>query len=837
MASAARMGSTAAVWLVPIMAHMKSGTRYQLGVHVCLHGGAQCFWPDKHILAMGAAGNGRNLYDLCFGERDDKSSNTKLCSDLTAAEMQVNPVNDDLSLIHVKLEQSWSSVQAFVAEYMNSKDLDMDWSKEAVGLNGFRYVGCNDLRDVALNSLHIFFKTAFQMLCSEGYTEDAVVNAVVDSALCYQYDGPINKITEHARTLLQSGDHQVDYSCSENGDTVLHMLGLYFLCNASSFLKSFCPFFTLGDALWCILLCDLDISIARAAFIHVSGYGNGQSEGHARRQCNLCEGCENVNEISQECGCSSSTESPAQFEPPQSEAAQRMWSNVLADYIASIQKSAMKNQDAPSAQDDSAPSVPRAVIQHNKKVTKGKRSKPNSMKSQKDSGKDVVVFKNVQQVKGIGKTSSRMLKESKSLMAFLGSAQSTLTGISDVANKKSLQPSTLVPTQPLSGPSSVKRRDSLAVVSTGSLPSPASCSSISSSSAKAESKQQMEPDVVQFSLPHTPAEGFEFYFSRDGMQTTWVPKGREEELALELVQRLGELKLEVKVWTDWANERVMQSTNRLVNERAIILSLKKDKADVEEPDVFNRKKLEETQRALDSTSDELDRVNSHVQELTDKISHIRREKEAVQLQGKQADESLANLLRKENESMDRLKSMEMEKILLQEELVAERSKLSNLLKSLEQARRSEGVLKKRCQEGEKMLDALTKQVNFERSELERIDTSARTKSSNLLLKAQKDQEWLQANIRNIKQQVGESSSKLQRVAKFMGPPGFAVDSIQREQECAMCLEEEISVVFLPCGHQVVCAGCNQRHRDAGMAECPSCRSPIKQRICARFADS
>jgi hypothetical protein len=148
------------------------------------------------------------------------------------------------------------------------------------------------------------------------------------------------------------------------------------------------------------------------------------------------------------------------------------------------------------------------------------------------------------------------------------------------------------------------------------------------------------------------------------------------------------------------------------------------------------------------------------------------------------------------------------------------------------------TLQKRCQEAVKMLDAVTKQVNSERTALELVDTSARAKSSKLLLKAQKDQEWLQASIRNLKQQVDEmTSNKLQRVAMFMPPPGFAMDSVQREQECAMCLEEEVSVVFLPCGHQVVCADCNQRHQDVGMTECPSCRSPIKRRISARFAES
>ncbi|KAL6647264.1 hypothetical protein ACP70R_014701 [Stipagrostis hirtigluma subsp. patula] len=794
---------------------------------------------------MGAAGNGINPCSSHVGERDDRSSKTKSHSDFTAAQMRVNPNSGDLSLIHVKLEHSWSSVQAFVAENIISKDLDFDWSKEVVGLDGFRYVGCNDLRDIALNSLHMFFTTAVEMISSEGYTEDAVVNALVDSALCYQFDGPITMIAEHACTLLHSG-HQVDYSRSENVDTDLHMLGFYILCNATSLLKTYFPFFTWGDALWCILLCDMDISIARAVSVDMSGCGNGQSEGHAISQSELCKDGGDVNELSEEHGCSA-TKLPAQFEPPQSEAAQRMWSNILTDYIISIQKPATEKQDAPLVQDENSSSLPKAV-KHNKKATKGTRRKTKP-KSQKDSFNDMVLFKNVEEATGFGiknvnlqgicgKACSRMLKEGKSLMAFLEAAQSTSTGPLEVATAKGLQASTLLPTQPLSGVSSVKRRDLPAVVSTGPLSS-ASYSSSSSSNAKAEAKHGMELDVVQFSLPNTPAEGFEFLFSRDGMQTTWVTKDRKEELALKLVQRLGELKLEMKVWTDWANERVMQSTSRLVNERAALLSLKKDTAEVEEPDVFSRKKLEETQRAIDSTSDELDRANSHVRELTEKISLCRREKKAALLQGKQSDARLADILSKENESMERLKSIETEKILLQEEFDAGRSKLSKLLKNLEQARGYENELKKRCRKGEQLIDELMKQVNFERTELERIDTSARAKSSHLSLRARNEQEWLLASIKNLEQQVREisSTSKLGSVSKLMSPPGFGIDSIQREQECAVCMEEEISVVFLPCGHQVVCAGCNQRHRDGGMTECPSCRSPIKRRICARFSDS
>lgn len=64
---------------------------------------------------------------------------------------------------------------------------------------------------------------------------------------------------------------------------------------------------------------------------------------------------------------------------------------------------------------------------------------------------------------------------------------------------------------------------------------------------------------------------------------------------------------------------------------------------------------------------------------------------------------------------------------------------------------------------------------------------------------------------------------------------FAGGSLRREQECVMCLSEEMSVVFLPCAHQVVCPECNELHEKQGMKDCPSCRTPIQQRIHARFA--
>lgn len=66
---------------------------------------------------------------------------------------------------------------------------------------------------------------------------------------------------------------------------------------------------------------------------------------------------------------------------------------------------------------------------------------------------------------------------------------------------------------------------------------------------------------------------------------------------------------------------------------------------------------------------------------------------------------------------------------------------------------------------------------------------------------------------------------------------FGSRSVEMERECVMCLTEEMSVVFLPCAHQVLCGQCNVLHEKQGMNDCPSCRTPIKKRINVRFAHS
>lgn len=61
------------------------------------------------------------------------------------------------------------------------------------------------------------------------------------------------------------------------------------------------------------------------------------------------------------------------------------------------------------------------------------------------------------------------------------------------------------------------------------------------------------------------------------------------------------------------------------------------------------------------------------------------------------------------------------------------------------------------------------------------------------------------------------------------------ESVQKKnRECSMCLMNDISVILLPCAHQVLCEECNEDHEKQGATTCPLCRAVIQSRFIPRF---
>lgn len=136
----------------------------------------------------------------------------------------------------------------------------------------------------------------------------------------------------------------------------------------------------------------------------------------------------------------------------------------------------------------------------------------------------------------------------------------------------------------------------------------------------------------------------------------------------------------------------------------------------------------------------------------------------------------------------------------------------------------------------------------ERKELEQIEISANSEENALKIEAENNMQRCKNDIRRLKNQIAQLKYA-KRSSNICVPRWEAEGSsasnlseewtsseLKREWECVMCLSEIVSVVLLPCAHQVFCRQCNELHEQKGVKECPSCRTPIQRRISVRSAD-
>jgi hypothetical protein len=76
----------------------------------------------------------------------------------------------------------------------------------------------------------------------------------------------------------------------------------------------------------------------------------------------------------------------------------------------------------------------------------------------------------------------------------------------------------------------------------------------------------------------------------------------------------------------------------------------------------------------------------------------------------------------------------------------------------------------------------------------------------------------QASLKQVKQEVVAAAQK--KVSK-------AEDRHDDRVLCVVCMEEERSVLFLPCNHMCACGGCAAA---ACRGKCPACRAEILQSL-------
>ncbi|OVA01289.1 zinc finger protein [Macleaya cordata] len=337
------------------------------------------------------------------------------------------------------------------------------------------------------------------------------------------------------------------------------------------------------------------------------------------------------------------------------------------------------------------------------------------------------------------------------------------------------------------------------------------------------------------------------------------------EMILNLAHQIRELEGQVKDRKEWAHQKAMQAARKLSldltelkmlrMEREETQRLKKGKQTLEDTTM---KKLSEMENALRKASGQVDRANAAVRRLENENAEIRAEMEASKLSASESVTTCLEVAKREKKCLKRLLAWEKQKTKLQQEVAEEKQKISQLQQQLLQIKESRKETEVKWRQELKAKELAIAQVEEERRSKESIEVSVKGKQEALRRKTEIDFQRHKDDIQRLEQELlrlrasveaiqvnhptnalstGESEmAKTQREAnaRVLHDLSKLLDSSEKEtnydRECLICMKDEVSVVFLPCAHQVLCANCSEDYGKKGKASCPSCRVQIDQRI-------
>ncbi|XP_031112145.1 putative E3 ubiquitin-protein ligase RF4 [Ipomoea triloba] len=171
-------------------------------------------------------------------------------------------------------------------------------------------------------------------------------------------------------------------------------------------------------------------------------------------------------------------------------------------------------------------------------------------------------------------------------------------------------------------------------------------------------------------------------------------------------------------------------------------------------------------------------------------------------------------------------TLEAEKKFFQEDLARLKAEAAKLQQQIDKAKKRQHEFEVLRQHEEREKIKHLQKAESIRREREEMKQKTKMEEEKLITKAEEERVKYEERMKEIKAQIsaiklGESSSGKAEAKK-------------RERECVMCLNLDKTVVLLPCAHLVLCEECNELHQRMGMKECPTCRTPIMQRIRVRF---
>ncbi|KAL9665673.1 hypothetical protein QQ045_021094 [Rhodiola kirilowii] len=341
-----------------------------------------------------------------------------------------------------------------------------------------------------------------------------------------------------------------------------------------------------------------------------------------------------------------------------------------------------------------------------------------------------------------------------------------------------------------------------------------------------------------------------------------IGESQKDEMIATLIQRDKDLEKQVEERREWAREKAMQAAKKLSSDLTELKILRMDRE--EETRRLNKgqqhsledstmKRLAEMESALRKASGQVDRANAAVRRIENENAELRAEMEAAKLSASESVKICLEIAKREKKSLKRLLAWEKQKTKLQEEITAEKNRITDLRQEIIQIAKAQKVTEANWKQEIKAKNQVFALVEDLRRTKEAKEAEYKRRHEALRLKIELDFQRHKDDLQRLEQQLSHLKLSVNPVSSLStnnsegGKPQEATiarilselhlmdESSETEdymnRECMLCSKNEVSVVFLPCAHQVICASCNETYGKKGKPVCPSCRTPSQQRIC------
>ncbi|XP_050363986.1 putative E3 ubiquitin-protein ligase RF298 isoform X2 [Argentina anserina] len=736
------------------------------------------------------------------------------------------------------------------------------------------------LEKLLVSYLQAIFQSAIKRITESGYSEEVAVKAVSRGGLYIGGKDSVLNIVNDTLEFLKGGK-DTDASRENEFDNLQHLVE-YTMVEMISVLREVRPSLSVAEAMWWLLICDLNILLActmEGDLSSVLAFEEASTESFADSFSS---------ELKSEATTETSHLNPSEenSSKPSLPKSQSQPSFSETDKYGSVPNSA--NPETPEGKEESLSSMLDSLERSLGPIRDYVLSSSQKSASEEKSGA-IRKVRTKAELAALRKRSLQMERNYRAYRSKGGFKSGKLAAFgSFVMEKRSKPPSdhpglhTKDSSSKVTVPGGTSNPSALpAGGGSSTVPSKGTTSSVSS----VDTKQKQNSDSEEKSETETPVctsvpcktinycAGIPY----DKTLGKYVPQDRKDELILELVPRLQKLQNELQSWTNWANEKVMQVSRRLGKERPELKALRQEK---EEAGKFEKekqmldentmKRLSEMEYALNNTSSQVEIANSTISKLQVNNSTLKKQLSSAKIMVMESAANLQEALEREKKALKNVQVWEGQKGSLQEELVTKKNKVAALQQDLGKAKNVLHQIEARWKREITEKETIVAQADTMRNEREQREALTLVEETKIKHKAENDLQKYMEKIKLLESKLSEfqinsdsrrvaalrrdaagsfgdclSDKKIVTATKGKGNQSSTASkkltnsdgtkSLRQDRECVMCLSEEMSVVFLPCAHQVVCEKCNELHLKQGMKDCPSCRAVIQRRIKVQYA--